>query len=117
MYILLILLSFILPVTLLIIGLIFYKFSPQKINSFSGYRTTRSMKNIETWNEANKHSSKLMIKFSFSILLLTTFGVFLADKSYKMIVAVILVSTIVSVIFILITIILTEKHLINMFGE
>lgn len=55
-----VLLGFILPIILIIIGLTFSKHAPKKINSFSGYRTERSMKNIETWTEANKFQLLIM---------------------------------------------------------
>jgi len=43
---------------LLVISLIYYFFPPKKINSLYGYRTPRSMKNLDNWNYANKYSSR-----------------------------------------------------------
>lgn len=34
---------------------------PRKINSLYGYRTGSSMRNIDTWNAANRYSSKVMM--------------------------------------------------------
>jgi|SRR6218665_2089003 len=48
---------------IIIAGLIQLIFPPKKINSLYGYRTPRSMKNIEVWNFAQRLSSKLMISF------------------------------------------------------
>jgi uncharacterized membrane protein len=45
----------------LIAGVIQFKFPPKKINDLYGYRTKRSMKNIEIWNYAQKYSSKILI--------------------------------------------------------
>ncbi len=39
---------------LLLVALIFKAVPPKKINWFYGYRTTRSMKNQETWNAGNR---------------------------------------------------------------
>ena len=48
------------PIILVIVGLIMYKFPPKKINFFVGYRTNNSMKNDENWEFANKYSAKLL---------------------------------------------------------
>lgn len=114
MFILLEVLCLILPLTLLIIGVIFYKYPPKKINTFAGYRTTRSLKNIETWKEANRYSSKLMIQFSLPLLIVTGFGLTLAGRSLEWIAAIILISTVVSLTCLFVIIFLTEKHLKNM---
>lgn len=42
-------------------GLVLYMFPPKRINSFYGYRTYNSMKNIENWKTANQISSKLLM--------------------------------------------------------
>lgn len=57
----------------IVVGLIQMIFPPKKINSLYGYRTPRSMKNIEVWNFAQKLSAKLLIALG-SILIL--FGIF-----------------------------------------
>ncbi|MFF2912422.1 SdpI family protein [Paenibacillus sp. NPDC057934] len=51
-------------------GLIIYgarltvkKKPPKKINSLYGYRTKRSMKNQLLWDEANRYSAELMIRY------------------------------------------------------
>lgn len=53
-------------------GLIQMIFPPKKINSLYGYRTPRSMKNIEVWNFAQKLSSKVLILMGF---ILSLFGI------------------------------------------
>lgn len=115
MYIILILLGYLLPITLFIVGFVFSKYPPKKINSFSGYRTTRSMKSIETWNEANRYSANLLFKFSLLLLVITTLGMILTLKSFKLIAIVDLGSVILSIIFIFIVIIKTEDHLKKVF--
>ena len=49
------------PVLMIIIGILMKYNPPKKINSFIGYRTARSMKNIEAWNYAQKYTGKLML--------------------------------------------------------
>ena len=49
------------PVLMIIIGILMKYIPPKKINSFIGYRTARSMKNIEAWNYAQKYTGKLML--------------------------------------------------------
>lgn len=43
------------------IGVIFKVFPPKKINYIYGYRTRLSMKNQETWEEAQRFSAYSMI--------------------------------------------------------
>ena len=44
-----------------IVGLLLRLIPPRKINSFYGYRTTSSMRNMDTWTTANKYSATIMI--------------------------------------------------------
>ena len=62
---------------LLIVGFVFalaalitLKFPPKKINSIYGYRTSRSMKNQENWDLAQRFSSQLMLKQGLIMLAL-----------------------------------------------
>ncbi|MBK7856153.1 MAG: SdpI family protein [Bacteroidetes bacterium] len=49
---------------LLLAGLVLKFFPPTKINSLCGYRTKRSMENINNWKLANEYSVNLMIYLS-----------------------------------------------------
>lgn len=53
-----------------IIGVIFKIFPPKKINSIYGYRTRFSMKNHDTWNEAQRYSSNSFIILGVGFVLL-----------------------------------------------
>ena len=44
-------------------GLIVKKNPPEMINSLYGYRTKRSMKNQLLWDEANKYSAEIMMRY------------------------------------------------------
>ena len=50
------------PILMILGGQIMWKHSPKNINSIIGYRTSRSMKNIDTWLFAQKHCGKLWWK-------------------------------------------------------
>ena len=57
---------------ILVVAILFKLFPPRKINGFYGYRTARSMANIENWKLANNYSSNLMIVV-FSLLTILNF--------------------------------------------
>lgn len=42
-------------------GFILFRFPPHSINSIIGYRTSMSMKNKDTWDEAQKYGGKSML--------------------------------------------------------
>lgn len=50
------------PLMMLIFGWRFLKKPPKKINGFYGYRTTRSMKNQQTWDYAHQVCGKLWFR-------------------------------------------------------
>lgn len=57
------------PIIMIIAGRMMWKHPPEKINGIIGYRTTRSMKNIDTWNFAHAYSGRLWWKIGWIILL------------------------------------------------
>lgn len=48
-----------------VIGFIFKIFPPKKINYIYGYRTALSVKNKDTWNEAQKYSANSFLILGF----------------------------------------------------
>ncbi|MCI8380711.1 MAG: SdpI family protein [Lachnospiraceae bacterium] len=61
------------PIAFLICGWIMRKQAPEKINGLVGYRSRRSMKNVETWKFANEYCGRLWwrigwVMFLFSVL-------------------------------------------------
>lgn len=58
----------IIPLLMIVGGWFMWKKCPQKINSFIGYRTTRSMKNEEIWIFANHKCGKLWWKTGWCML-------------------------------------------------
>ena len=53
--------DFLVPITMIAIGLVYRKRFPKDINKLHGYRTTRSMKNQETWNFAQRAFAKVAL--------------------------------------------------------
>lgn len=50
-------------------GRMMWKHYPSEINSIIGYRTSRSMKNMDTWKFANEYCGKLWWKLGWIILI------------------------------------------------
>lgn len=61
----------ILPLSMIFLGKYFSKCAPGKINYVFGYRTTRSMKNQDTWQFAHHFFGKLWYKMGIFLLVLT----------------------------------------------
>lgn len=51
-----------------VIGWVYTKYPPKKINQLYGYRTRRSMANQEIWNVANILGAKMMLCLGISLL-------------------------------------------------
>ena len=71
MFILNIVFSLVLPVTYIIIGLIFTKRPPEKINDIAGWRTKSAMRDQETWKFANNYGGKCFIYLGIVELIFT----------------------------------------------
>ena len=59
------------PMGMLVGGRLMWKRCPKQINGFLGYRTFRSMKNMDTWIFAHTFCGKLWWKVGFVMLILT----------------------------------------------
>lgn len=106
------------PVVMILCGRMMWKHSPKKINSLFGYRTSRSMKNMDTWIFAQKHFGKLWWKIGWIILIpsiLVHIPFYGASDDMIGIVGLILVT--VQTIIIIVSIIPTERALKNTFPE
>ena len=57
------------PVIMPICGRKMWKHCPQHINSMYGYRTTRSMKNMDTWKFAHDYCGRLWWKTGWLMML------------------------------------------------
>ena len=56
------------PFIMIIVGWSFINNPPKKINLVLGYRTTMSMKNIETWKFAHNYCGKILVKSGLILL-------------------------------------------------
>lgn len=59
------------PVMMLGFGRIMYKRAPKDINYIFGYRTTRSMKNDDTWRFAHEYCGRLWWRIGLIMLIST----------------------------------------------
>jgi uncharacterized membrane protein len=79
-WVFMLLLDVLIPLTMIGFGKRFRDKPPEKINALFGYRTTRSMKNADTWRFAHQYCGNLWFRWGagllpFSILpLLLVFG-------------------------------------------
>ncbi|MDC3029838.1 SdpI family protein [Flavobacteriales bacterium] len=60
---------------MLVLSLIFFYFPTKKINLIYGHRTSLSMKNQDTWDEANKRSTHMMLLVSALTCILEVVGI------------------------------------------
>lgn len=70
-----------LPITMIILGYMMYKRTPKAINLVYGYRTKRSMKNMDTWNFAHNYFGRLWIKIGCPLLVPSVIIQFLFKNS------------------------------------
>ena len=68
-------LSLLVPATMVLCGAWMFKFPPEDINHWFGYRTARSMKNTLTWNFAQQYCGKLWLKWGCVLTIFTIFAV------------------------------------------
>lgn len=96
---------------MLVLGIVFLKFPPKKINYLYGYRTNRSMKTQEVWDAANIFSAKALIKISLWSLVFPVFS-YLFFPKYT-----ILITVIGNTILLLATLPMTENFIKKNFDE
>ncbi|OPZ89370.1 MAG: hypothetical protein BWY74_02758 [Firmicutes bacterium ADurb.Bin419] len=72
------------PFTMLGFGKYFIKNAPKEINMVFGYRTTRSMKNKDTWEFAHSYCGKLWLRIGAIMLVLSAIAMlFVIGKDVK----------------------------------
>lgn len=59
------------PTIMFLFGRVMYKSAPNDINYIFGYRTTRSMKNDDTWQFAHKYCGQLWWRLGLIMLIIT----------------------------------------------
>ena len=110
--------NLLIPVVVIVTGRIMWKHYPKKINGLVGYRTTRSMKNMDTWKFANEHCGRLWYKMGLFMLAFSVLVSVLVlrtnDNTYSMIS---LIFVLLQCIILIVSIIPTELALKTMFYE
>ena len=96
---------------ILLLSWFFYKKPPKNINSIYGYRTMRSMKNQQMWDEANRYSAVFSLKLGLYCLALPFIGYVLYPQEN------ILVSLLAHSLLLLLIIVFTERYLKERFDK
>lgn len=117
-WIFMLLTSLLLPIIMIGFGRYFMNNPPKEINMVWGYRTTLSMKNMDTWVFAHKYFGGLWNKFGVAMLVLSIIPmIFVINKSTDTIGVASIVILLVQFIVLFWTIYLTEKALRNNFDD
>lgn len=110
--------NLLLPVMMLIFGLVLSKHPPKKINSVYGYRTRRSMKNMDTWLFGNQTMGQYWIRYSILGYFLTmVFMIVIMNESDDQMAMHSLILTTILLVWMIIPIFMTEKKLKLTFDE
>ena len=106
------------PAVMLIFGIRFGKNPPKKINSFFGYRTSRSMRNQETWDCAHRYLGKLWKLLAPMLVVLSVVPMALVyGKTNGEMSAVGMIITVVQLALLLFSLPITERYLKRTFDE
>ena len=106
------------PVLMIVCGKMMWKHTPKNINGIIGYRTTRSMKNMDTWKFAHDYCGRLWWKIGWIMLIpsiIVQFPFFNSDDNMIGVVGVILCT--IQCVILIISIFLTERALKRNFTD
>ncbi|MCI1945234.1 SdpI family protein [Clostridium luticellarii] len=103
-------LNYLSGVIMIIVGGACKLYPPKHINHSLGYRTPFAMKNVNTWNEANKFAGMILICVGIISLFITTFFIVLGEVNSS-------IPAKISVILLIISIPYTEIHLRKLFKK
>lgn len=110
--------NLLIPLAMVVTGYMMWKHAPKKINGTVGYRTTRSMRNTETWKFAQEYCGRLWWKTGWVLTVLTILAqlpFMKQDTNAVGILSLVLVS--VQLFLMLLTIIPTENALKKKFDH
>ena len=74
MWVFMLVCNLLIPATMIGFGRMFTKNPPREINSGFGYRTSRSMKNQDTWDFAHEYCGRLWNKAGWALVPLAVVG-------------------------------------------
>lgn len=92
-----------LPVMMTLLGYVFLKWPPKNINMFYGYRTGRSMRNMDSWFYAHEQCGKLWIKLGpvlFILILLSKLLIPLNEEILSLVHMTILIFSLFATVFV-----------------
>lgn len=93
-------------------GFLLFKFPPKQVNGVIGYRTSMSMKNKDTWNEAQRYGGISMIVLGIINIILGALFYFikgfLIDYNFQLL---------FMVLGAIIMIVMDERHLRKIFNK
>ena len=106
------------PTTMFIGGAIMTKHHPKEINSLLGYRTARSMQNMDTWKFAHSYCGRIWWKIGLITFILTVLSHLPFYSSNEDIIGTVsLVTVMIQLIILFIPIFITENALKKTFNE
>jgi len=110
--------NMLIPVIMIVFGMLFSKKIPKTINALFGYRTTRSMKNEDTWAFAHHFIGRIWTKLGIIILILSLLMmILLYNKEIEIIALYGVILTFFQLALMIIPIYKTEKELRLTFDE
>ena len=106
------------PITMILFGWIFIHRPPKKINSIYGYRTSRSMKNQDTWEFAHYYCGKLWgILGTIMFVITIVFQIFVLGKEQECVGALGLLFVFIQMSVLILTVIPVQRALKHTFDE
>lgn len=106
------------PIAMIVVGRMMWKHCPKQINGLFGYRTARSMKNIDTWKFANEYCGRLCWKIGAIMIVPSALMQILFYHSDGGVIAVVgIILAAVQCIFLLASILATERALKKTFNN
>ena len=110
--------NLLIPFTMIGFGRYFIKQSPKNINMVFGYRTSRSMKNMETWIYAHKCIGKIWYRWGLALIPVSFLAMILVyNKDINTIGVFGAVLTLIQCAVLVLTIIPAERALKKEFDE
>ncbi|WP_462250354.1 SdpI family protein [Ekhidna sp.] len=97
---------------LLIISLLIKAFPPRKINWAYGYRTNRSRKSQEAWDESNKYANDLMLWVAIATTIAQIVLYFVTSPANALLISCVIMTTLLIAI-----VVVVENYLKNNFDN
>lgn len=108
----------IIPILMVVFGILFEKKPPKKINDYYGYRTVRSMRNMDTWVYAHRYAGNLYKRVFIVVLILSIIiSVFMINFNSNIQIIVDLILLLVQTIILVGCIPIVERELKRRFGD